>query len=76
MHNNICNEGKYSGYIFEEVPDDHTMPIIYTPEEDDAIMKEFNETMWIPDSEPYFPNTFGGTSITMETLYGTILLHT
>ena len=42
---NINNEGKYTVYIVEEVHDDHTVPIIYTLEEDSAIMKEFNETM-------------------------------
>ena len=39
MHN-INNEGRYTDYIFEEEQhDDHTVPIIYTREEDDAIMK-------------------------------------
>ena len=48
MHN-INNEGRYSDCIFqEEEHDDHTVPTIYTQEEDDAIMKEFNETMYIP----------------------------
>ena len=48
MHN-INNEGRYSDCIFQEQEhDDHTVPTIYSQEEDDAIMKEFNETMYIP----------------------------
>ena len=47
MHN-INNEGVYTDYIFEEVHDDYIVPNIFTQEEDDEIMKEFNESMWIP----------------------------
>ena len=47
MHN-INNEGSYTNYIFEEEHDDHTVPIIYTEEEDDEMIKEINETMFIP----------------------------
>ena len=47
MHN-INKEGKYTNYIFQEVHDDHTVPNIYTPEGNNEIIREFNETMWIP----------------------------
>ena len=47
MHN-INNEGCHTDYIFEEVHDDYVVPNIFTPEEDDEIMKEFNELTWIP----------------------------
>ena len=47
MHN-INNEGQYTDYIFEEVHDGHVVPNLYTPNEDNEIMREFNETMWIP----------------------------
>ena len=47
MHN-IDNEGNYTNYIFEEEHDDYTVPIIYTQEEDDAMMRKFNETMFVP----------------------------
>ena len=57
MHN-INNEGNYTDYRFKEVHDDHTVPIIYTQEEDDEIMKEFNETMFIPK-----PKNKGGLMI-------------
>ena len=42
MHN-INNEGMYTDYIFEEDHDDYTVPNIFTQEEDDEIMKEFNK---------------------------------
>ena len=44
---NINNDGKHTAYIFEEVHDDHTVPIIYTQEEDNKIMREYNKTMFI-----------------------------
>ena len=47
MHN-INNEGQYTDYIFVDIHYDHTVPYIYTPEEEDEIMRGFNETMWIP----------------------------
>ena len=47
MHN-INNEGNYTDYIFEEEHDDYTVPTIYTEEEDDEMIKELNETMFIP----------------------------
>ena len=61
MHN-INNEGMYTDYIFEEEHDDYTVPNIFTQEEDDEIMKEFNETMWIPT-----PKQQGG-SMTIDLL--------
>ena len=38
---NINNEGMYTDYILEEAHDDYdyTVPHIFTPEEDDEIMK-------------------------------------
>ena len=50
MHN-INNEGVYTDYIFEEAHDDYTVPHIYTQEEDDEIMNEFNELMFIPTAK-------------------------
>ena len=47
MHN-INNEGSYTDYIFEEEHDDYTVPIIYTEEEDEQMIKEINENMFIP----------------------------
>ena len=45
---NINNEGNYTDYIFEEKHDNYTMPIIYTEEEDDEMIREINEMMFIP----------------------------
>ena len=47
MHN-INNEGNYTDYIFEEEHDNYTVPIIYTKEEDDKMIREINEMMFIP----------------------------
>jgi transposase InsO family protein len=47
MHN-INNEGSYIDFIFEEQYDEHTVPIIYTEDEDNQIMNEMNEMMFIP----------------------------
>ena len=47
MHN-INNEGNYTDYNFEEEHDDYTVPIIYTKEEDDKMIREINEMMFIP----------------------------
>ena len=48
---NINNEGNYTNYIFEEEHDDYTVPIIYTEEEDDKMIREINEMMFIPTSK-------------------------
>ena len=50
MHN-INNEGIYTDCIFNETHDDYTMPNIFTPEEDDEIMREFNSLGAIPGGD-------------------------
>ena len=47
MHN-LMNEGVHSDFIFEETYDEHTVPIMYTEEEDNQIMNEMHEMMFIP----------------------------
>ena len=47
MHN-LMNEGVHSDFIFEEAYDERTVPIMYTEEEDNQIMNEMNEMMFIP----------------------------
>ena len=45
---NIYKEEMYTDYIFKEAHDDNTLPNIFTPEDDDEIMRGFNELTRIP----------------------------